>query len=517
MDSKSLSYKTLKNITYSFFGVSIPILFSVFITPVIIHRLGVAEYGILILTNTITGFLGLLNLGLAAATIKYISEYQATNEAAKLRRTLNTAHMLNWIVGLSGFFIFFLLGRYFLGIFNIQESSENHILTVFILAGLAFFLSSANSVYTSIPPATQRFDIVNKINLSQLAFYNLGALVLVLIGFQLKAIMVLNLFTVCIATWVYRFSVKKLFGQLNLKFQCDKKEFIKLYSFGLFSSMADISNTALNNLDRLIIPIFLSPTQLSYYSLPGNVAQKTTTVVGSLGGTLFPMANALTAQQEVGRLSIIFRRIIRNLSVIAAAITVSIMLFGKKILLYWLGVDFSQNGGKIILILAITYFILSMYGIVYHFLMGLNKIKFVAWWSFGMGILNLILILILIKPFGILGVAWAFLIGVLPIFYLFYWIEKKCFYAQNLFPFYFKLLGKIILTGVLFWVIIRFSLFLFVKNLTSLIFFGPLSVLFYILLYRIMGFFEKEDLKVFWDFYFKILTRFGIKKDSSSL
>jgi O-antigen/teichoic acid export membrane protein len=61
METSSLSYKTYKNISYSFIGFVVPIVFSVFITPVIVHKLGVAEYGVLILTNTIMGFLGLLD------------------------------------------------------------------------------------------------------------------------------------------------------------------------------------------------------------------------------------------------------------------------------------------------------------------------------------------------------------------------------------------------------------------------------------------------------------------------
>lgn len=549
MDNESLSYRTLKNISYSFVGFVVPMAFSVFITPVIVHKLGVAEYGILILTNTILGLLGLLDLGLTASVVKYISEYHALGEWEKLRRALRSANTLYWLIGFVNLAVFLILGKFFLWAFHISGVSQQHILIVFLLAGLTSFLTAINSIYTSIPPALQRFDIVNKINLSQLAVYNLGALILALLGFQLKAILALNLLTVAGMTLAYRIFSQKLLPFLRLRFTplenatdevggeinnsanrwrsnvtigsltgfvWDKAELKKLYSFGIFSAIANISMSAVNQFDRLLIPIFLGPVQLSYYSLPGNVAQKTTTVVGSLGGTFFPMANTLAAKGEVQKLGEIFRKVIRNLSVLAAATTASIMLFGEKILRYWLGEEFAARGAEVLLILAVTYFLLSLFGIIYNFLMGLNRQKAVALWSMAMAIVNLILLFALLKPFGIIGVAWAYLFSVLPVIYLFYWMEKKVFNSRKIFSFYFKLLLKLCFTALAFAVIVRFSLYPVINNLTTLIVLGPLTVVFYMLLYRLFGFFEQEDLEIFKSFGGKIFEKFGIRKASKN-
>lgn len=512
MENDSLSYRTLKNISYSFIGFVVPIAFSIFITPVIVHRLGVAEYGILILTNTILGFLGLLDLGLTASVVKYISEYHVLGEWEKLRRALSSANTLYWLIGFVNLAVFLILGKFFLWAFHIDGVSQQHILIVFLLAGLTSFLTAINSIYTSIPPALQRYDIVNKINLSQLAVYNLGALVLALLGFQLKAILTINLLTVLGMTLAYKIFSQKLLPFLRLRFAWDKQELKKLYSFGIFSAIANVSMSAVNQFDRLLIPIFLGPTQLSYYSLPGNVAQKTTTVVGSLGGTFFPMANELAAKGEVQKLGEIFRKVIRNLSVLAAATTASIMLFGEKILHYWLGEEFAINGAKVLLILAITYFLLSLFGIIYNFLMGLNRQKMVALWSGVMAFVNLTLLFVFLRPLGIIGAAWAYLISVLPIIYLFYWMEKKVFNSQNIFKFYAKLFLKLGITAAVFVAVVKYSLLFLVQDLTSLIIIGPLSVILYVLLYRLFGFFEAEDLQIFNSFFGKILEKFGIRK-----
>ncbi len=99
MDSDSLSYKTLRNVSYSLVGFGLPIVFSVFITPVVVHRLGIVDYGVYILTLTIGVFIGLFDLGLTTAAGKYLSEYFATNNQAELQKLIQALGILYIIIG----------------------------------------------------------------------------------------------------------------------------------------------------------------------------------------------------------------------------------------------------------------------------------------------------------------------------------------------------------------------------------------------------------------------------------
>ncbi len=510
MEQDSLTYKTFKNVSYSFIGFVVPIAFSVLITPVIVHKLGVAEYGVLILTSTIIGLLGLLDLGLTAGVVKYISEYHTLGKFEKLKSMLSSANSLFWIIGVINFLVFLVVGKYFLSSFQI--SSNENLFLVFVLAGATSFLTAINSVYTSIPQALQRFDIVNKINLTQLLVYNIGALVLVLNGFQLKAILGINLLTMVGLSLAYRVYSWQILPEIKLKLSWNLGELKQLYGFGIFSAIANIGMSAVNQFDRLLIPIFLGPTQLTYYSLPGNVAQKTTTVVGSLGGTFFPLANELAVKGEIERLGVIFRKVIRNLAVLAAATTASIMLFGGKILFYWLGEDFAKYGTNILYILAITYFLLSMFGIAFNFLMGLSKQKAVAKWSLFMAGINLLLLLLLLKPYGILGAAWAYLGSALPIIALFYWLEKKVFISKEIWKFYTHLFFKLIITSGIYYIVVGATLWPLTNSFGSLVAIGPIAVLVFLLIYWAMGFVETEDLGLINGFGRKILEKFNFKK-----
>lgn len=62
-----LSYLTI------FLGTMISIVY----TPIMLRMLGQGEYGLISLAQSVVGYLGLLNLGLGSAMVRYITKYKA--------------------------------------------------------------------------------------------------------------------------------------------------------------------------------------------------------------------------------------------------------------------------------------------------------------------------------------------------------------------------------------------------------------------------------------------------------
>ncbi len=265
MDTKSLSYKTLKNSSYSFLGFVLPILLTIIVTPVVVKKVGVTDYGVFLLLNTISSFLSLLDLGLSQAVVKYTSEYNAQGEYKKLERLLGSAKTLYVAVGLVGLFACIVLALWYLPIFKIGVESQVHMQIVFLLSGLTFFVTSQNYVYNVLPSALQRLDIVNKLNLVNVVLLNIATLVLVYLGYKLKAIMALNLFATIVLSLIYRVICRKLLPQIKIKYVWVKEELKKALKFGFLAAVSLFSTYALAYLDRIIIPIFSGTAALSFY------------------------------------------------------------------------------------------------------------------------------------------------------------------------------------------------------------------------------------------------------------
>ncbi len=510
METNSASYKLLKNLTYSLIGFTWPIIFSLIITPVVVKRLGTEDYGIFLLIGTITAFLALLDLGLTAAMVKFISENYAKGENQENQKLFNFANLNYFVIGFIGLLVYGILGGFFLNIFHIDGYAVRNIMPVFLLSGLIFFVNSVNSVFVLIPQALQRYDIVTKLNILQLTVSSLAMFFLVLQGYQLKAIFLSNFFVSIVISLLYRHYAKKLMPELKFGFSWDKSLFGKLYGFGIYAAIANITNNALQQFDRLFIPAFLGPSQLSYYGVAGSVSSKTALVVGSLSNVFFPMSSSMIAEGKAEMLGEVYRRIIRNLAVFAAAITLSILLFSDKILLFWLNQDFADKSTSSMVVLAFTYFILALYGTLYHFILGLGRVKFLAKWSTALAILNVLLLFVLVPKLEILGAAWAYLLATLPLLFMFYWVEKKYLNLQGILNFYGKLFGKIFTAGIVFFLLGKYGIIPLVNGLGSLVIFGPLSVIFYLVLYKIFGFYYSEDEAIIASFIKQILVKFKL-------
>ncbi len=507
MDINSLSYKTLKNSSYLFVGFLVPMVFTIFVTRELSVKLGIVEFGVFLLLNAINSFVGYIDLGLGAAVTKFAAEYHARGDVLALKRLLSSSQVMFLITGSVGMAVFFILGKWFLPAFNIPSQSYNNIFFVFILAGAMFFFNSMNSTHSSVLASLQRFDLITKLGTANLIAVSLGTIILLKMGFQLKAVMALNLASVLLQSAAFWYYAKKLLPNLPSGFVLEKAEVAKAYKFGLQTFVSSISDSSLVFLDRLIIPVFLSPSQLAFYSVPGNVALKISGVTNNLAGMFFPMASALSGTGQMEKLKHIYIRAFRNLSVVSLALSVSIILFSEKILFFWLGQDYAQNGTAVLRVLAVTYYIVALYVPLRSLLLGLGQMKLLIRQSLVMAIINLLLLLILVPKFGIVGAAWAYLFSVLPMLYTFYSVERNLFGMNNQWEYYPKLYAKLVMAGIIDALIIYFALLPLVTNVWALIIIGPVSVLLCPAIYYILGFMEKEDTALFGEYFFAVKNR----------
>jgi O-antigen/teichoic acid export membrane protein len=468
-------------------------------------RLGAGDYGIFLLINAISSFINYVDLGLGTAITKYVAEYNASKNTAQLKNMLGSARTLFFFTGLLGLIIFTVIGKWFLPAFQITGAEVNHIFWVFLFAGITFLFTSLNVVYGSVLSALERFDLTTKVSMVGLIINSVSTILLLENGFQLKAVMALNMVLSFAALVVYHFYAKRLLPEVGMGLIFDKSEIVKAYKFGFLSFISNLATSCLVYLDRLIIPMFLGPAHLAFYSVPGNVALKTTGVTNSLAGMFFPMASAFSGSGEIDRLKNIYIRAFRNLSVVAAATTMAIILFGYKILYFWLGQEYADKGIEVLIIVTITYYIVSLYSPLQYMLLGMGRFKFLITLSLSMAAANLVLLLILVPKYGIVGAAWAYLISVLPMAYGFYWAEKNIFMLVGQAGRYIKLYAKLIFVAIVDAAIIYYLLLPLVNSIWYLVVIGPLSVLLYLAIYYICRFSEKEDEALVLDFLKKFL------------
>lgn len=508
MQHDSHTYKTLKNAIFGFMGFAWPIIFAIFVTPVVVFRLGIENYGFFILLNTISSMLGLLDIGVGTAMVKYLAEYSGAGDrrgSERLIGTCNSFFLGTAAVGAAALLLIGLVARARLGA-NIESVTY---FTCFGLAALIFLVNISAGVFFSVPTAVQRLDIGNKLGMLKLFLNSLTILVLLLSGFGLVSVLATTLAYDAVFVLVFWRTSRKLLPGVSFRLGWNRTEFRRSLKFGVVFFMSNWANTLLVQLDRLLIPFVLGPAQLTYYSLPGNVTTKIQGLNNSLAAVLFPMSSALQGSGDSERLKKMYVRAFRLLTVAAAGLSVTVIVFSHDILLYWLNADFAAKSRNILVILTATYFILSLSGPLNNFLLGLGRVRLLAGFSFLMMAVNMAALAVFLPRYGIEGAAWAYLVAVLPVGGLFWHTERNILKLENRLRAYLYLAVKNLICAGFIYVLVSQLLAGLVTGLWSLLAVFVFVFVLYFLVYAALGFFEREDRATFSEFFALIFKRFS--------
>jgi O-antigen/teichoic acid export membrane protein len=493
MEKNSLTFQTFKNTTYNIVGYIWPMVLTLFITPVVIFSMGVKNYGIYIFINTVLSLFGLLDLGIGTAVSKYMANYYGKKDDAAITTLTHTANSLFLLISVIGMIIAVTIA--IVGPKMLYGLGANYAqyFPLIVVAGAIFFVNTIDSAYASILLAIQRFDVLNKIGILSITASTFSLLLTVLLECSLLTIFIVQLIVATGTTLAVIVYAIKILPQATFAFGWNAQEIKKLYTFGLITFISNIASHALSYLDRLIIPFFIGPSNLTYYSLPGNISSKIPGAANTLSSTLFPTTSQLDGANEKSRIEILYIRSFRLIIIAAAALTVSTIALAHQSLQYWLSLDFAEHSTNTLIVLAVTNFILALLGPLSGFLLGLGKLKFSTIMSVVMGVLNAILLLILLPLYGIVGAAWAYLLSVLPVIYMFYYTEKKYLTLSNRRKHYLKTVLSILCISTIVWVVDTYVLSMLIVNLATLISIGITSIVLFIILYRLCGLFEEED------------------------
>jgi len=81
--SRTRSSVILRNVASNWVGFALNAAVTLALTPFILRELGTARYGIWILTSSLIGYYGLLDLGFRAGVTQYLTRFMAVGDYVK--------------------------------------------------------------------------------------------------------------------------------------------------------------------------------------------------------------------------------------------------------------------------------------------------------------------------------------------------------------------------------------------------------------------------------------------------
>ncbi|MEK7618575.1 MAG: oligosaccharide flippase family protein [Patescibacteria group bacterium] len=494
---ETLTHRTVKNSIYSLIGFVWPLLLAFLVMPIIIKSLGSARFGFYSLLNSVLMLFGLLDFGLSYTFVKLISEDREHQSSRELSVIFSTTTILYAILGIIAMALLILLKGKFRFWFNIPEGFISSYGLAFFILGATFFMKMLTVPISQIPYALQRQDIGTKISFVNSILLGVGSVLVLKTGHGILSLLVIQLISAAFLFLCFYFVWHRLAPDLKFIPALSKKvlKTIGQQSFWLF-----IRNNMVNvlaQLDKFVLGVIWGPTAVGYYSTAQMIPEKISSTSFSLSHMFFPIFSEVSSKEQEGsgRIKAIFRRSLGIISVVTAGLTVVVLLYGYKLISFWVNQDFADQAAVAMPVLALTYFLLSFGNFIQSFLSGLKELKFLALSIMLLALVDVIFMFILIPRYSLNGAALAYLLGALPIPMVVYFIERKYFTSQasEIILFYAKLFGKMFLAAFLIFALGWFVIYPFATNLLLTMVLGALSFALYLLFYWAFGFFEKED------------------------
>lgn len=394
-----------RNTTWNYIGFAFNLAANFIIFPFVVRRLGDAAAGIWLLLGSITGYMGLLELGIVPSLTQSIAAASARYELDAVNRAASSAQALLLALGLSAL-LCLPFARTAAHALAIPPELMAPALTAFQITLVGFVLRMPLATYQGILLGRQRQDRCNQLWIA-VAAAKFGAAAVVLgSGRGLVALVAAEMAVHLLAgvlqvRWVYQ----EVPGLSIAPRHVRREDAARLVSFGGTIMVVTVCSLLIEQTDRLIIAAFLPVAAVTYYAAAWKIYMLAYSLVTTLVQALSPLAADLHARQEHAELSRLVLGMTKFTGALAWPLTLALSLAGGAFLRFWMGDRFVASL-PVVQLLATGFLVTSFNHAGYAALVGRRRVApLIATYFVPQAVLNLVLSLWLVQRWGNVGVA----------------------------------------------------------------------------------------------------------------
>lgn len=437
---------------FSFLGMAVPFALYLLVTPILVSRLGDADYGLLALFLSIPIAFGAFDLGLTAGGILSIGGAWGARRVEAAERLQRELLSVSLFIGMISFGLLYYLSGDVVEWFGLNVAAGGgRAVHVLRLAGACLLISLLTEAASITPKALEQFPRINIIQISSKTALWLGSAGLVLRGGGLIAVAVWVLLLGAMALATYLFWTGHLFGSWQVHVPVLRiREVWSILPYSVFAFAGQLASAVTYHADKFLIAYFLGPAPVAYYAVAVGIASKLLVLAGSLAYFVFPRAATLHAAQDGEALRHLYLRASRVQLLAIFPVLLPAVMLAPSILRFWLGPEYGQKVSMPLQLLLVSYFIIALSVVPSYVYNGMGDSRTGAAYAAAGAAVNVICCLLLIPRMGIQGAAVAVLLGALQSILFMSSLESKLGlgWLQSQRPLFGRLLGIGVIQGL---------------------------------------------------------------------
>lgn len=404
MGDPTVSARVFKSSVVTVLALLTSIAAGLYLLPFLISHLGDHWYGTWVYIGSLFFYFTLLDFGLFSASERYVTFALANDDSDEANDVLSTCLVLFSFAGLLALAAG--LGAALLApVFVPDPESLPVIRTALIVLALDAGLFFPGSLLNGIIVARIRYDLAGVVQILKIALRTGLIIYFVGQGYSIVAIAVIQLATNLLERGLKALIAFRLFPALSFSLSgLSRQRVSKLASYGFYSFVAEVGDKARFHTDVLVIGAFLTASSVTLYNIAIRIIHY---YAQALTGALNVLLPVFTADIARGDMEEVRRRLAfaTKLAVAGTILSAGLLwLLAEPFIGFWIGRDYSWAAVPLTILL---------FGIIVELgqipasilLFALARQRFLAQIGLVEGIANLVLTIVLVKPFGLIGVA----------------------------------------------------------------------------------------------------------------
>jgi O-antigen/teichoic acid export membrane protein len=416
----------LKNIGANWMLTLLSILSAYILMPYTIRVLGNVEYGLWILITSATGYLSLLVLGAPMTSVRFLSKSIAEKDYQKVNEYIGGFAGLYLMLGLLCLLAGAIIYAIFPLVFNIPEASEDSVSRAMIIVVFSVAASFIGQLPSAIFSAHQDFVLRNYVLASTIVLRFILTLALLTISPSIITVALVQAITIVIEFAVFWVVLHKTYPRISITVKRFEKSMLKeVLSFSVYVLILNLGLQLSYQTDALVIGAFQDPSQITFYTVANSITIYYMQFIIAIAAVVMPNATKLHTEGRLEELRGMFFKWSKLSLALTMAGGLFLLVFGGRFLGWWIGPEFEQASGTVLIILMLSFFILlPARGVAQPLIMGIGDPKKPTLFFLAMAVANLVISLVLVKPIGIVGVAIG--TAVPNILYAIYLVHSSC-------------------------------------------------------------------------------------------
>jgi O-antigen/teichoic acid export membrane protein len=373
--------------------------------PFLIGRFGLSDYGLFLLAGSLSGYMGLMDLGVGASVVKYVAEHRARGENRELGEILSTSLVFYVVVGLAAALVLVLVAQFAHVLFRVPPQSASLVRNLFLLSAGVSVFTWPTGLAAFVLAGHQRYDLSARVSIgAMLGNILVTYLVIVMHQGPFALLACTSLVSLMAAGANIILASRELRGipvRLGLARMGTLRSIFRFSSVILVTQVCSL--IIYQQTDRLVLGVFVGASAIALYEAASRLQAFVQELAGMMASAVMPTASHLNAQSRDDALRALFLRGTKYTVIFVTPIAVTLMVLAEPLLRTWLGPSFVPMafGTQ----LFVSYWLLNANTTVSgSILTGTGKLKFLLLYTVAGTLANLVLSVVLVQRIGLLGV-----------------------------------------------------------------------------------------------------------------